>query len=226
MATNSTFIGHDAEEQPEISSLTAFEAYKVLAISSYADTQYKIYGPHYSGLKSLPTDTAVCGAGEHLGREGNMTQTDKKHSMESCSCGYYGYVDVNKAKRHYNEVSDDYRAGFALATVKMSGEVIVAVKGYRGQVQRVVTLDYNGCFKCEKMPEVFVSHDNGYYAPVCRSCIDAFESKNAGRRWLRRRKRETLEIITREEMEQHMTTEGYRPVSIVFHPFNSYELDL
>lgn len=210
MGTNPTFIGRDTQNQPEITSLTAFTAYKVLAISSYEDSQYLIYGPHYTNIKSKPNDTAVCGARERA----------IDHNMERCSCGYYGYDNVAKAQSHYDSVEDYLQSGFALATVKMSGEVIVAEKGYRGKNQRVLSLDYNGCYKCQAMPDTFVSHVQGFYAPVCFACVEAWQKRAVKPSSHRRNTKEVgLDLISKKDMEAKMSSEGYAPMTIVFHPF-------
>lgn len=81
-----------------------------------------------SGTPILADDTARCVAGPGAG-------TDHESPVLDCTCGFYA-VKANAA-----DVVLGYGGGTVPMTVELSGRVIVHESGYRGQYQRVLSVD-------------------------------------------------------------------------------------
>jgi hypothetical protein len=157
MGTNPSFIGYDAEQPRKLDRLSARLGYKV--VSFVFDKQdlgknVKLVPPHYRDNVFELSDNSKC------------PNSGRNHDITSCSCGFYAYNNIESAITHWTNASSR-TANQVIVEVALSGEVIVAERGYRATHQRVTRLFLPHCYKCGNPADMFAYHETSYLAPAC-----------------------------------------------------------
>lgn len=204
--TNTNFIG-GVQSYEDNDRITPHTAYKVVTLHNPDGFgKIQISGPHYT---------------QHLYGFVANSKCDGKEKCEdfsNCSCGFYGYSDVNKAVQHWRSQCSGY-ASSVLVEVAFSGRVVVCADGFRAETQRIRNILAPRCLFCSNAGEVMTPHARGVLVPICLSCVkskeESFNSKK--RKFLRKNKKSepvAIQTFTFERISELISIEGMKPIKV------------
>lgn len=204
--TNTSFIG-EVNRFSNNDKITPFVSYKVvsmLAPDEHGDV--KLYGPHHPKHRYGFSDAAVC--------KRNKPCT----KFEKCSCGFYGYSDINDAITHWLIQCDGIdNSPAAIVQVAFSGQVVVCEKGYRASHQRIQKVLLSGCCLCSKKADMLAPHNNGDIVPLCNNCA-ANEPVQPAKRLFGKGKisneRPAIPAITFDDFVERQSPSGFSKMKI------------
>lgn len=204
--TNTNFIG-GVQSYEDNDRITPHTAYKVVTLHNPdSEGNIQISGPHYTEHLYGFVANSKCGG------------KDKCKDFSNCSCGFYGYSDVNKAVSHWRSQCSGY-ASSVLVEVAFSGRVVVCTDGFRAETQRIRNILAPRCLFCSKAGEVMTPHARGVLVPICLPCVkvkeDTFNNKKG--KFLRKKKNSApvaIQTFTFEEISERISIEGMKPIKV------------
>lgn len=205
--TNTNFIG-GVQSYEDNDRITPHTAYKVVTLHNPAadDGTIQISGPHYTGHLYGFVANSKCG------------EKEKCKDFSNCSCGFYGYSDVNKAVAHWRSQCSGY-ASSVLVEVAFSGRVVVCADGFRAETQRIRNILAPRCLFCTNAGEVMTPHARGVLVPICLPCVKAKEDtfNNKKRKFLGKKKPSepvAIQTFSFEELSDRISIEGLKPIKV------------
>lgn len=156
--TNTRLIG-DVEGISPSSDNRPYVGYKVLGIRNPTATgEVSLFGPHY--IKKLYGISSNHSCPKHRWRK----------SFESCQCGFYSYINVESAVKHWNKECLG-SSNLAIVEVVLSGDIVLCKNGYRSTRQRVTKILFPNCWNCSEPGKSLVPHKLGSLVAACEDCV-------------------------------------------------------
>jgi hypothetical protein len=180
--TNTRYIGGVVDLNAQRDRLSPYYAYKVAAMFLNEEKgQVELVSPHYYDTHFSLSDDSRCKKGHK--------------DFASCSCGFYGYKDVEKAYTHWKDDSGAYSNMF-IFQMAFSSSVVVAEHGYRATHQRVCRVLTPRCWNCANKGDGLILHSTSFFVPACNECAKGHD------------------LITFDEFSLRYSPEGFKPIVI------------
>lgn len=156
--TNTRLIGGVKGFSPS-SENRPYIGYKVVGIRNPTATgEANFFGPHYS--KKFYGVSADHSCPKHRWRK----------SFESCQCGFYAYINIESAVKHWHK--ECLRSSnLAIVEVVLSGDIVVCKNGYRATRQRITKILFPNCWNCSEPGKSLVPHKVGSLVAACENCV-------------------------------------------------------
>lgn len=188
--TNTSMIGSINAAEP-IDRLGAYYGYKAINLKVRDENgDYLFVSPHFRNHIYSTSASLGC-----HGKQDKPCENFERHT-----CGFYCYNTIEMAEHHWSFNASGY-AHTALVKVALSGQVVVAEKGFRASHQRITDILLPKCWNnCESAGDSLVPHENGFLVSACKDCLDKI-GFTAG--------------LSHAEYSKLVSLDGYTPVNVL-----------
>lgn len=183
--TNTHYIGQ-VNNSDKVDRISPRLGYKVVALHFDKKGDLKVVPPHFIENEFDFSADSEC-------------RTNHKN-FDNCSCGFYAYNNVPGVIDHWKNACGGY-SNQVIVEVALSGDVVVAEKGYRASHQRIRRVVMPPCWNCEKNAgTTLLRHQQDFIVAGCDECVSSIKGLEG--------------IISFNEFSEKYSPEGFAPVKV------------